>query len=689
MPSQGNFKAYEIWIFKPFCKFYLQSCIGVCCDFFDNFCVLHSSGSVTYIAYQMNAHAPFSFAAKSASALALALALAFPAQAAVPAPIDQAYPGTIVLKVDATNIAQQIFRMRMTVPVKPGPMTFLYPQWLPANHGPSGPLTQLAGLKFTANGKPVEWTRDPVEVFAFHVTVPEGVTTLEAEYQFLSPLDPAQGRIVLTEDILGLQWPSVTLYPAGYVARRITVQPSLTLPAGWQYGTALETATRSGDEVQFKAHDLETLIDSPLFAGRYFKKFDLDPGAKVRVSLNVVADNAESLEAKPEQIAAHRAMVDQAKKLFGSHHYDHYDFLLALSEDFGGVGREHHQSSENGVKPGYFTEWARGEAGRDLLPHEYTHSWNGKFRRPAGQDVPNFNTPLQNELLWVYEGQTQYWGGVLGARSGLVSQAGARDALAATAARYDNVQGRAWRAMQDTVNDPIIIARRALGWSNWQRGEDYYSEGALIWLDVDTKIREMSGDKRSLDDFARAFFGINNGSMLPAFYTFEDVVAALNKVQKFDWAPFLRTRLDGHGPGAPLDGLKRAGWKLVYTDTPTETIKSGEERSKSADFSYSLGFAVRADGGVSNVQWDGLAFRAGLAGNTTIVAVNNKVFKTEVLKAAVKASKDNKAPIELLVKKGNNLRTISLDYHGGLRYPRLERINGTPDRLESIYKALK
>ncbi|MFC5513873.1 M61 family metallopeptidase [Massilia jejuensis] len=637
----------------------------------------------------MTAHAPFRFAARTASGLALALALAFPLRAAVPAPADRPYPGTIVLKVDATNLAQQIFRMRMTVPVSPGPMTFLYPQWLPANHGPSGPLTQLAGLKFTAGGKPVAWTRDPVDVFAFHVTVPDGVTTLEVQYQFLSPLDPAQGRVVMTDDILGLQWPSVTLYPAGYVARRITVQPSLTLPAGWQYGTALETAQRTGDEVQFKAHDLETLIDSPLFAGRHFRKFDLDPGARVRVSLNVVADNADSLEAKPEQIAAHRAMVQQSLKLFGSHHYEHYDFLLALSDEFGGIGREHHQSSENGVKPGYFTDWARGEAGRDLLPHEYAHSWNGKFRRPAGQDVPNFNTPLQNDLLWVYEGQTQYWGSVLGARSGLLSQAGARDALASTAARYDNVTGRSWRAVQDTVNDPIVAGRRPLAWSSYQRSEDYYAEGALIWLDVDTRIRELSGDKRSLDDFARAFYGIGNGSMRPVFYTFDDVVATLAKVQKFDWAPFLRARLDGNGPGAPLDGLARAGWKLVYTETPTDYIRNAEERSKVADFSYSLGFAVRADGGVSNVRWDGPAFRAGLAGNTTIVAVNNKVFKPEVLKAAVKASKDGKAPIELLVRKGNNLRTIALDYHGGLRYPRLERIPGTPDRLAAIYRALK
>jgi predicted metalloprotease with PDZ domain len=633
----------------------------------------------------MTAH----FRRPSLAALALALTLAFPARAAVPAPVDQPYPGTIVLKVDATNLSQQIFRVQMTIPVRPGPLTLLYPQWLPGNHGPSGPLTQLAGLKFSAGGKPVEWTRDPVQVYAFHVTVPEGATMLEAEYQYLSPLDGAQGRITMTDDILGVQWPSVTLYPAGHVARRITVQPNLTLPTGWQYGTALETNEVKGNQVSFKPLDLETLIDSPLFAGRYFKRIDLDPGAKVPVMLNIVADNPESLEARPEQVAAHRAMVQQALKLFGSNHYNRYDFLFALSDEFGGIGREHHQSSENGVKPGYFTEWAKSEAGRDLLPHEFSHSWNGKFRRPAGQDVPDFNTPLQNSLLWVYEGQTQYWGNVLAARSGLVSAAGARDALAASAARYDNMQGRAWRPVQDTVNDPIVNGRRALGWSNWQRSEDYYVEGMLIWLDVDTRIRELSGGKRSLDDFARAFYGINNGSFLPAFYTFEDVVATLNGVQPFDWAPFLHSRLEGHGPGAPLDGLARAGWKLVYSDTPSDLIKGADDRNKSTDFSYSLGFAVKQDGGVQNVQWDGVGFRAGLASNTTIVAVNNRAYKGEVLKAAVTEAKTSRAPIQLLVKKGNIFRTITLDYHGGLRYPRLERIAGTKDRLETILQALK
>ncbi|MFC0135602.1 peptidase M61 [Massilia eurypsychrophila] len=631
--------------------------------------------------------APFKF--RLLPLVALIAAIALPASAAVPPPLDQPYPGTIVLKVDATNLSQQIFRMKMSIPVKPGPLTMLYPQWLPGNHGPSGPLTQLAGLKFTGNGKPVEWVRDPVHVHAFHVTVPEGVSTLEAEYQFLSPLDSAQGRITMTNEILGVQWPSVTLYPAGYNSRRITVQPNLTLPDGWQFGSALETAGRNGNEVAFKPLDLETLIDSPLFAGRYFKRIDLDPGAKVPVHLNIVADNPESLEATPEQIEAHRAMVKQAAKLFGSYHYNHYDFLFALSDEFGGIGREHHQSSENGVKPGYFTDWARSESGRELLPHEYVHSWDGKFRRPAGQDVPNFNVPLQNELLWVYEGQTQYWGKVLAARSGLISENGTRNGIAALAALYDNVQGRSWRAMQDTVNDPIINGRRALGWSNWQRSEDYYVEGMFIWLDVDTKIREMSGDTRSLDDFARAFYGINNGSFVPAFYTFADVVAALNKVQAFDWAPFLRSRLDGHGSGAPLDGLARAGWKLVYKDAPSDATKASEERSKSSDFSYSLGISVKQDGAIAGVVWDGVAFRAGLAGNSSIVAVNNRAYKAEVLKAAIKAAKGSKAPIDLLVKQGSNYRTIALDYHGGARYPHLERIAGSKDRLGTILKAVK
>ncbi|MBJ7311062.1 M61 family metallopeptidase [Rugamonas sp. CCM 8940] len=627
---------------------------------------------------------------RPAAAPALLLCAAVGARAdALPPPLDQAYPGTIVLKVDATNTAQQIFRIRESIPAKAGKLTLLYPQWVPGNHGPSGPLNQFAGLKLSANGKPLEWRRDTVNVHAFHLEVPSGASSVEAEYQYLSPVEPNQGRTTITNDILGVQWHAMALYPAGYRTRRITVQPNLTLPAGWQYGSALETAARVGDQVAFKPLDLETLVDSPLFAGRHFKRIDLDPGAPIAVHLNVVADSAEALDAKPEQIEAHRAMVQQAYKLFKSQHYAHYDFLLALSDEFGGIGREHHQSSENGVKPGYFTDWAKSEGGRELLPHEFTHSWNGKFRRPADQDVADFNTPLQNSLLWVYEGQTQYWGYVLSARSGLIKAANVRDVFAASAARYDAVRGRAWRAVQDTTNDPIINGRRPQGWNSWQRSEDYYTEGALIWLDVDTRIRQLSGERRSLNDFAAAFFGVADGSAVARHYSFDEVVEALAAVQPYDWAGFLRDKLDGHGPGAPLDGLARAGWKLVYTDKPTDFLKGLEEQSKSASFQYSLGFSVGHEGRIEAVQWDGVGFRAGLSGNTTLLAVNGRAYKAEQLRAAITAAKGGGRPIELLVKKGSLYRTVALDYHDGLKYPRLERIEGTTDRLEAILQPLK
>lgn len=607
----------------------------------------------------------------------------------LPAAQDLPYPGTIVLNVDATNTAQQIFRVHESIPVTPGKLTLLFPQWVPGNHGPSGPLNQFAGLKLTANGQPVEWQRDTVNVHAFHVDVPAGATMLEAQFQYLTPVEANQGRATITADIVGVQWHALALYPAGYRTRRITVQPRLTLPAGWQFGSALDTTRRDGDTVEFQPLDLEALVDSPLFAGRHFRRIDLAPGASVPVHMNLVADNADNLAAKPEQIELHRAMVQQAIRLFRSQHYRHYDFLFALSDEFGSIGREHHQSSENGLKTGYFTEWNKHEGERDLLPHEFVHSWNGKFRRPAGQDVPDFNTPLQNSLLWVYEGQTQYWGNVLSARSGLITAEHMRDRFAATAARYDMVQGRDWRTVQDTTNDPIINARRPQPWNNWQRGEDYYAEGELIWLDVDTRIRELSGERRSLNDFAQRFFGVDDGSNVARHYDFAEVVATLNAVQPYDWASLLRSRLDGHGPGAPLDGLARAGWKLVYSDRATDFLTAEEERGKSANFQYSLGFSVGPEGKIQALRWDGPAFRAGLSGNTTLLAVNGVAYKAEGLRAAITAAKSDTRAIELLVKKGNLYRTVALDYHDGLKYPRLERLPDTPDRLQAIFQPLK
>ncbi len=636
----------------------------------------------------------------AAVALVPLLSLSGPALAkpmpAAPAPEIEAArdvpyaAGSIKLAVDATDNDRRIFTVQETLPVsEAGPLTLFYPAWLPGNHAPRGAIEQLAGLMITAGGQSVAWTRDPVDIYAFHVTVPAGAKALDIRFQFLSPTDKSMGRVVVTPDMLNLQWNAVALYPTGYFARQIMVEPSLRLPEGWQLGTALETASRDGDLVRFKPVDFDTLVDSPLFAGRYFRQIDLDPGAAVPVRLNIVADRPGLLDALPDQIAVHRTLVQQAYKLYGAHHYNHYDFLLALSDKMSGIGLEHHRSSENGTSPNYFTEWDKSAVGRDLLAHEFTHSWNGKFRRGEDLWTETFNTPMRDSLLWVYEGQTQYWGNVLAARSGLQTKQQGLDSLALTAAVYDNRVGRAWRAMSDTTNDPIMVARRPISWRSWQRSEDYYSEGQLIWLDADTLIRELSGGKRSLDDFAKAFFGVDNGSYVPKTYRFEDVVATLNGVQPYDWATFLKTRLEGHGPGAPLDGLARGGYRLVYTPVPTDFFKANEARRKSVDLTYSIGVVLDKDGTLADVAWDGPAFKAGLIQGAQVIAVGGVAYDADLLKTAITAATDPAKPVELLVKSGDRYRTVKLTYQGGLRYPRLEPIVGAPARLDEIYTARK
>jgi predicted metalloprotease with PDZ domain len=605
-------------------------------------------------------------------------------------PQDVPYLGPIELQVDVSNVTQKIFKVRERIPVKPGPLTLLYPEWQLGAHAPAdGSLSKLAGLTLRADRHRIEWKRDPVNVYAFHATVPVGVSALEADFDFLSPLEGSEGAILMTPEMLAVHWESLLLYPAGYFARDITVRPSVVFPENWQFAGALEVTAPSGAEVHFKAVNLEELIDSPMYAGRHFKRIDLDPGAKVPVFLDLVADSAENLEASPQQIDAHRALVQQAYKLFGSHHYDHYDFLVALSDEFSFSGLEHHQSSENGVRTTYFSDWDHQQSWRsNLMSHEFTHSWDGKFRRPADQLTANFNLPMQDSLLWVYEGATSYWGHVLGARSGLVQASQMREGLAATAALYDNRVGRRWRSLADTTNDPITNHRRPLGWTSFQRAEDYYSEGELVWLDADTKIRELSAEKRSLDDWARAFFGVQNGRHQPLGYTFQDVVSSLNAVQPYDWRSFLLARLEGHGPGAPLEGVTRAGWKLAYTDTPTDFFKDVEAYRKVADFYYSIGVTLDSNGRIVDVLWDSPAFKAGLTKGFTVVAVNDRAYKAELLKSAISAAKTDRRPIELLLRQADRYQTTRIDYQGGLKYPRLERIEGAPDRLESIFKPL-
>ncbi|ESQ83962.1 M61 family metallopeptidase [Asticcacaulis benevestitus] len=614
---------------------------------------------------------------------------------ALPAPQDIDYPGVIRLHVDATDLDRHIIAMREIIPVsKAGRLTLLVPKWLPGHHSPGdSDLTKIAGLHIRAGGpngqQELKWRRDDVDMYAFHVEVPEGVSEVTADFQYLSPVQERDGVIVHTRNMLTLQWENESLYPAGYYTRRIPIQVSLTLPKDWHFATALETDKREADVVTFKPISYDNFVDSPLIAGRYFRRYDMAPGAKTPVWMNLVADDPKELTVSDDVLKIHRKVVQEAYKLFGGQHYDHYDWLVAVSDEMGGIGLEHHRSSEIGIEPGYFANVAGKGFGRNIIAHEYIHSWDGKYRRPAGQFTSTFNEPMRNELLWVYEGGTTYWTDVLENRAGLYNFDQRLQMLAVTAASYDILPARQWRDLQDTTYDPIISNRGPKSWPTWQRSEDYYAEGGLIWLDADTLIRDKTGGKRSLDDFARGFWGAHNGSYLPAPYNFEDVVKALNDVYPYDWASFLNTRLNRTGTGAPLDGLARAGYKLVYNDTPSDFIKSNESKRGSVGLGYSLGLSIGRDGTLRDVLWDGPGFKAGLTAGMKVIAVNGRAFDGGRLKDAIVAAHTpgNSDKIEMMVQDGEYFRSVSFDYHDGLRYPHLERIEGTKDLLKPIYGA--
>jgi predicted metalloprotease with PDZ domain len=618
--------------------------------------------------------------ASAAPAVELSKPQPLPFTSSIPAAKDVDFPGTMTLKVDVTDVTRGIWKVRQTIPVAgSGAATLLFPKWLPGNHAPRGEITKVAGLVISAGGKELLWERDEVDVFAFHVMVPPGTKALDVRFDFVSPTAGNQGRIVATSDMLSLQPNQVSLYPAGWFTRRIPVSTTVTWPAGWQAGGALRPVSKAGDSVTYETVDYETLVDSPFLAGRWFRKWDLGQN----VSLNVTADAERFLAATPAQIDAHKKLVEQAIKLFGTRQFDHYDFLLSMSDQLGGIGLEHHRSSENGVNPGYFTEWDKGPGRRNLLPHEFTHSWNGKHRRGATTIVPDFSTPLRNSLLWVYEGQTQFWGYVLGARSGLFSKQETLDSLAGIAASLDTRPGRTWRALQDTTNDPVMSARAAKGWVSQQRSEDYYNEGMLVWLEVDSIIRDKTGGAKGMDDFARAFFGTGEGDWGVVPYDFDTVVKTLNDVAPHDWATLLRTRLTEKQPQAPLTGFTASGYKLVYTDTPTPAFADQMRTGKINNLSYSGGLVIGANGAVEQVVWGSPAFDAGMTVSDTILSVNDRPFSDDLLKAEIVAAAGGTAPIRLIVKTGDRLRSIELKWNGGLRYPRFTKTgpDGPLDKL--------
>jgi predicted metalloprotease with PDZ domain len=606
----------------------------------------------------------------------------------IPAPKDTPYPGTTRINVDATDTVQGIFKVEQTLPLPPGTsgrFTLLFPNWLPGKHGPRGEIEKLAGLQISAGGKPLPWVRDGVDVHAFHLDVPPGTAALDIRFQFLSATQPDQGRVTVTPEMMNLQPNQISLYPAGWFIRQIPATLTVRWPEGWQAAGALRPQAKTANTITYETTDYETLVDSPFFAGRHFKAFDLGEN----VTLNIVADDPRYLAAKPEHIDAHKALVTQSLKTFGAKHFDHYDFLLALSDNLGGIGLEHHRSSENGVNPGYFTDWSAGPGRRNLLPHEFVHSWNGKFRRSHTAIAPDFRAPILTDMLWVYEGQTQFWGYVLGARSGITSREDTMAALATIAASLqENRPARLWRPLADTTNDPIITDRAPKGWVSQQRAEDYYNEGLLIWLEVDAILRDRTKGKRGIDDFARAFFGTNDGDWGVLPYDLTTITDILNDLAPNDWTGFFTQRLTETGKDAPLSGFTKSGYALTFSPTPNKALADAMRTGGYLDLTFSGGLTMGQGSKVAQVIWGGAAFASGLKVGDQILAINDQSYSNDLMKLILAENKDKTTPIRLLVKSENRIRSTELLWNQGLRYPALTRTGKGPNWLETLLKPL-
>ena len=599
-----------------------------------------------------------------------------------------ATPPTVTISVDATNSPRKIFHASLRIPTAPGDLTLYYPKWIPGEHAPDGPVIDLAGLFFKANGQTLKWRRDTLDGFTIHVEVPQGVNEVQAELDFLSPATFEGGFSAgssATAKLAVISWNQVLLYPKGYKSDDINYTASLKIPDGWKFGTPLPIASQSGNEIHFAPASLTTLVDSPVITGEFLKIVPLaqDPPTE----MDVAADSAAALDAPSEVWDHYKSLVDQAQKLFGAHHYRDYHFLYTLSDHVAHFGLEHHESDDSRVDERALVDDASRKLSAGLLPHEYVHSWNGKFRRPADLATPDYQQPMQDDLLWVYEGLTNYLGFVLTARSGLLTNELDRDDLAITAAMLDHLPGRAWRNLQDTADAAPQLYFSPQAWYSWRRGTDFYNEDTLNWLWVDVIIRQQSKGKKSIDDFCHLFHGAPSTGPALKTYTFDDVVNTLNQVVPYDWRGFWTERLTNHGPGAPLGGIDDSGWKLVYSDTPSEMINNMAGMYHFVPAAFALGLNLRDDGGISDTIEGEVAAKAGIGPGMKLVAVNGRRFSPEILRDAIKQSRTSTTTIDLLVENADYYKTYKLDYHGGEMYPHLVRDDSKADLLSEILQA--
>jgi predicted metalloprotease with PDZ domain len=604
-------------------------------------------------------------------------------------PAPKSPPPTIAVSVDASEAPRKIFHAQLTIPATPGTLTLYYPQWIPGEHGPTGPIQDLAGLKFTANGQTLKWRRDLLDGWKFHIEVPAGATEVHASLDFISPTGKDEGIFTggesATDKMTVLSWNTVLLYPAGWTSDELTYQASLRLPDGWKFGTPLPVASQSGAELKFNPVSLSMLVDSPVIAGEYLRVVPL--GENPRQEMDIAADSPADLDAPQDELDHYKTLTDQAFKLFGARHFRDYHFLYSLSNNVAHFGLEHHESNDSRTFERSMVDPYPRLLAAGLLPHEYVHSWNGKYRRPADLTTSDYEKPMQDDLLWVYEGLTSYLGDTLSARSGLRAPDQFRDNLAMLAARLDHVPGRTWRNLQDTADGVPSMQGAPGAWESWRRTVDYYDEDVLNWLWVDTIIREQTHGQKSMDDFCHLFHGGQSGPPEVKTYTFDDVVSTLNQVAPYDWRGFWTERLTNHGPGAPLTGIERSGWKLVYDETPSELVKAFWEERNTVNAEYSIGLSLDRDGKIVDTVEGMPAAKAGIGPGMRVVAVNGHRFSTDNLNSALKIGKNSAAPLELLVENTDYYTTYKLDYHGGERYPHLVRDESKADVLSEIITA--
>lgn len=599
-----------------------------------------------------------------------------------------ATPPTVTIAVDATTAPRKIFHASLKIPASPGDLTLYYPKWIPGEHAPDGFVVDLAGLKFSAGGKTLKWRRDLLDGFTIHVDVPAGATEVAAELDFLSAATFEGGFSAgssATDKLAVISWNQVLLYPKGWKSDDINYSASLKLPEGWKFGTPLPVTSQNGNEIQFATVSLTTLVDSPVITGEFLKVVPLaqDP----LTEMDIAADSAAALNPPQEVWDHYKNLVEQAQKLFGAHHYRDYHFLYTLSDHVAHFGLEHHESDDSRVDERGLVDDTARKMSASLLPHEYVHSWNGKVRRPADLATPDYQQPMQDDLLWVYEGLTNYLGFVLTARSGLLTAEQDRDDLALTAAALDHTPGREWRNLQDTADAAPQLYFSPRAWESWRRSTDFYSEDTLNWLWADVILRQQTKGVKTLDDFCHLFHGPPSTGPMVKTYTFEDVVAALNQIVPYDWRGFWTERLTNHGPGAPLRGIEDSGWKVVYDDTPSDMMSGMAGMYHFVPAALAFGLGLNEDGTISDTTEGMPAAKAGIGPGMKLVAVNGRRFSPEVLRDAIKAAKNSSAPLELLVENTDYYKTYKIDYHGGEKYPHLVRDESKPDVLSDILKA--